>query len=146
MDLMQSVRLAVQSDRIQILESELIEARVSADKWQGAAERLARIVEQYRDESEPETPPAPDPKPTYQRRPIPPLTRLMVFARDNWQCLHCGATDQLHIDHINPVSNGGGNEYENLQVLCKPCNSRKGFRPPETMNILDTAGKGTANE
>ena len=33
--------------------------------------------------------------------------------------------DNLHIDHINPVSNGGTNEKHNLQVVHKICNLRK---------------------
>ena len=33
--------------------------------------------------------------------------------------------DHLHIDHINPVSNGGTNEKHNLQVVHKICNLRK---------------------
>lgn len=32
----------------------------------------------------------------------------------------------LHIDHIRPDVDGGGNDIENLQLLCANCNSRKG--------------------
>lgn len=41
-------------------------------------------------------------------------------------CAHCGATDQLQVDHIVAVAKGGKTEPGNLQVLCKPCNVSKG--------------------
>ena len=40
----------------------------------------------------------------------------------------CGAVDDLTIDHIVPRWAGGTNDLGNLQVLCRPCNSRKGIR------------------
>lgn len=57
----------------------------------------------------------------------PVLTRA-VFGRDGAVCRHCGTTEQLSIDHIVPVIAGGTNDLSNLQVLCMPCNSRKGAR------------------
>lgn len=41
------------------------------------------------------------------------------------QCLVCGATEDLTVDHVVPLSEGGNNAIVNLQILCKPCNSRK---------------------
>ena len=38
-----------------------------------------------------------------------------------YQCAKCGVRDNLSIDHIKPVSKGGGNGIENLQILCRPC-------------------------
>ena len=43
-------------------------------------------------------------------------------------CVLCGTKDKLTIDHIHPVSKGGGDEISNLQILCRSCNSKKGAR------------------
>ncbi len=62
------------------------------------------------------------------RRHIPEAVRLAVYARDGWKCLHCPSTDNLSLDHIYPYSLGGSDEMDNLQTLCRPCNSRKGAK------------------
>ena len=44
------------------------------------------------------------------------------------KCLRCGKSDKevdLHIDHVIPVSKSGKNVIENIQPLCKSCNSKK---------------------
>lgn len=57
--------------------------------------------------------------------------RHLVFKRDNYKCLECGATKEettLEIDHIIPWSKGGQTHIDNLQVLCKKCNRSKHAR------------------
>jgi 5-methylcytosine-specific restriction endonuclease McrA len=54
--------------------------------------------------------------------------RAYIYERDGYACLHCGTTTDLSIDHIHPRNRGGTDATENLQTLCKPCNSRKGMR------------------
>jgi hypothetical protein len=54
-----------------------------------------------------------------------PKTRNIIFKRDGEFCKNCKTTENLHLDHIVPVSKGGQNILENLQVLCKRCNSSK---------------------
>ena len=49
--------------------------------------------------------------------------------RDQWTCQICGTpTDQLEIDHIIPMFQGGEDEDSNLQSLCAGpdgCHARK---------------------
>lgn len=69
--------------------------------------------------------------PAYQtraRRWIRPSLRAAIYERDGHACLHCGATENLSLDHIHPYSLGGEDTFDNLQTLCRPCNSRKGAR------------------
>jgi hypothetical protein len=57
---------------------------------------------------------------------IPDAVRDFVFTRDQFQCVFCAGTHDLTLDHIYPWSLGGSDLPENLQVLCRSCNSRKG--------------------
>lgn len=74
----------------------------------------------------------------------------VVRANGN-KCLCCfrgGTARSLHRDHVVSINQGGGNSIENVQPLCKRCNSSKKnrsidyrldrwapmFRPPATHN------------
>jgi 5-methylcytosine-specific restriction endonuclease McrA len=54
--------------------------------------------------------------------------RQSIYERDGHTCKHCGATENLSVDHIHPESKGGTLDPENLQTLCMPCNRAKGAR------------------
>jgi 5-methylcytosine-specific restriction endonuclease McrA len=69
----------------------------------------------------------PLPAPT-KRDPIPAKVRFFVFERDGYRCVFCGAVEDLTIDHIYPRILGGAHTEDNLQTLCRSCNSRKGAR------------------
>lgn len=57
--------------------------------------------------------------------PIPKALRQAVFKRDSYTCQHCGSQDRLCADHIIAEVRGGPTTLENLQTLCRTCNSRK---------------------
>lgn len=67
----------------------------------------------------------------YRKRPIPHSIRDQIFERDNYTCQHCGSTEAPSIDHIHPESKGGTLDLNNLQTLCRSCNSKKGARTGE---------------
>ena len=60
------------------------------------------------------------------RDPIPDRVRDEVYARDGYRCLRCPAEANLTLDHIIPWSEYGPDTPDNLQTLCRPCNSKKG--------------------
>lgn len=53
-------------------------------------------------------------------------------ASGNYVCAKChkvfNTRRYLQIDHINPMDNGGESVPENLQILCRKCNSEKGAK------------------
>lgn len=51
-----------------------------------------------------------------------------VMERDGYRCVTCQTHIDLCCDHIVPESKGGPTAFENLQTMCRPCNSRKGNR------------------
>ncbi|EHH2514628.1 HNH endonuclease [Vibrio parahaemolyticus] len=57
---------------------------------------------------------------------IPTNVKLEVWKRDGGKCVTCGATDELHFDHIVPYSKGGTSlTAENIQLLCARHNLEK---------------------
>lgn len=50
---------------------------------------------------------------------------LALCARYDQRCASCGGSKKLTRDHIVPVSKGGTNDIDNIQPLCKSCNSAK---------------------
>jgi 5-methylcytosine-specific restriction endonuclease McrA len=53
-------------------------------------------------------------------------------------CLRCGSDGALSVDHVVPIILGGSNYIDNLQPLCRSCNSSKhtkhiDYRDPERL-------------
>ena len=62
------------------------------------------------------------------------LMLAMLHAGRAYICAHasCGDMRNLHVDHIVPLSKGGGDEMSNLQFLCPKHNSEKGSKYPDS--------------
>jgi len=61
-----------------------------------------------------------------RRRVIPTHVKLEVWQRDGAKCSMCGATDELHFDHVLPFAKGGTSlTAANVQLLCARHNLAK---------------------
>ena len=73
------------------------------------------------------------------RKAISKKTRFEVFKRDSFTCQYCGKAAPsvvLHIDHIEPIALGGGNDLINLVTSCQECNAGKGARKLSDSSVL----------
>jgi 5-methylcytosine-specific restriction endonuclease McrA len=71
--------------------------------------------------------------PLTKKKQIVRFSRANVFLRDHGVCQYCGhqyAKNQLTLDHVIPIVQGGKKSWENIVTACKPCNQRKGGRTP----------------
>ncbi|MDR0882169.1 MAG: HNH endonuclease [Candidatus Adiutrix sp.] len=70
-------------------------------------------------------------------RPSEPV-KTKLYKEQRGLCNACGnqfEARNLEIDHIVPKSKGGGDYYENYQLLCGSCNRIKGDRPMEYLRL-----------
>ncbi|KAG6489604.1 uncharacterized protein LOC122005815 [Zingiber officinale] len=63
------------------------------------------------------------------------LSRKNIFFRDSFTCQYCSSHQDLTIDHVIPTSRGGEWTWENLVTACARCNSRKGKKTLEEVNM-----------
>lgn len=62
---------------------------------------------------------------------VEPISRAEIIERDQSTCHLCGglvSADDIHIDHIVPLSRGGNHSADNVAVAHSMCNMRKGSR------------------
>lgn len=68
------------------------------------------------------------------------VTAIKVFERDGWRCQLCGCStpkrlrgtykpNAPEVDHIIPMSLGGGHTWANVQCSCRKCNADKSAKP-----------------
>ncbi|HAT1820998.1 TPA: HNH endonuclease [Legionella pneumophila] len=58
--------------------------------------------------------------------------RLKIFERDEYKCYYCNkqlTRFSATLDHIEPISRGGKNSFDNLVTACLHCNSERGNKP-----------------
>jgi 5-methylcytosine-specific restriction endonuclease McrA len=70
-------------------------------------------------------------------RPIP-FCRKNIMLRDDYICQYCGChkrPEELTLDHVIPLSRGGGDSWSNVVTACKKCNHRKGNHLPEEIDM-----------
>ena len=60
------------------------------------------------------------------------------------KCVVCEEVRPLTRDHIIPLSRGGTNYIQNIQPLCRPCNSRKSSKIEGWQTSLKTASAMTS--
>lgn len=83
-----------------------------------------------------------------KRKSLSKKIRFEVFKRDSFTCQYCGceAPDViLHVDHIDPVSKGGGNDIMNLITSCQGCNLGKSDRELSDNTVVKKK-KGQLND
>jgi len=95
----------------------------------------------------------------YERVPVPTVIRLVrfvhvprrfrrqvtntfLFARDDYSCQYCGKSRMeltgrqfLTRDHVQPISRGGDNSWNNVVTACSTCNNRKANRSPKEAGL-----------
>jgi 5-methylcytosine-specific restriction endonuclease McrA len=66
-------------------------------------------------------------------RHISDKTKRAVWERDGGKCRACQSVDDIEFDHIHPVSKGGNSDFDNVQLLCRPCNRKKRVKTAEQL-------------
>jgi 5-methylcytosine-specific restriction endonuclease McrA len=57
---------------------------------------------------------------------IPTSVKIEVWRRDGGQCVECGSTKNLHVDHDIPFSKGSSSlTASNIRLLCAKHNLKK---------------------
>jgi hypothetical protein len=101
------------------------------DSWQESDEKrqVCKFKLMALDGEDDEHPPV---LPSRPRRSISKAIRIAVWQRDGGKCVVCGVTDNLHFDHIVPISKGGTSDTaDNIQLLCARHNLAKGAVEPQ---------------
>lgn len=53
------------------------------------------------------------------------VIKANIKFRDRYTCQRCGSRDDLTVDHIIPLAEGGTTVASNLWTLCDPCHTEK---------------------
>ncbi|MBC6400613.1 MAG: HNH endonuclease [Ekhidna sp.] len=84
-----------------------------------------------------------------KEEPVSASVKEKLFEQQEGLCGGCKEEFNIYnfeIDHIIPKSKGGGDYYENYQLLCENCNRIKGDRPMEYLRIKIKARESLLNQ
>lgn len=114
----------------EILQHPAVQTAYGAASEQASAGEPVAATADPAGPGEPAATAGPIPPPVGERakRSIPQDVKIAVSARDRGRCRQCGSTQQLHFDHVIPISRGGANTVANIQLLCGACNRAKGAK------------------
>lgn len=59
---------------------------------------------------------------------LSPAEWAEILDRFNHRCAYCLADTDLEVEHMQPLSQGGGHSPHNVVPACRSCNARKGTR------------------
>jgi 5-methylcytosine-specific restriction endonuclease McrA len=65
---------------------------------------------------------------------MPPDGYEIIYKLFGRACLKCQTTENMSMDHVIPLAIGGLHDINNLQPLCRPCNSSKGTKTIDYRN------------
>lgn len=72
--------------------------------------------------------------------PVSRRLRFEVLRRDGYTCRYCGAQApdvKLTVDHVIPITLGGGDDARNLITACHDCNTGKASTSPDEHLVED---------
>jgi len=52
----------------------------------------------------------------------------IIITKYGNKCLACGSIENITMDHVIPLAAGGTHDPDNVQPLCKSCNSKKAIK------------------
>lgn len=94
------------------------------DLWAARPRELDKLMDEF--PSRPRSP-LDRARAAFDKSPERKLLRAQI-ANGMHVCANCTRPDELTVDHIVALAVGGTNDMDNLQILCRSCNSRKGIR------------------
>lgn len=50
---------------------------------------------------------------------------ICILYKNDFSCVECDSTEEMSLDHVEPLSQGGVNMFWNVQPLCLPCHRQK---------------------
>ncbi|MCB0355481.1 MAG: HNH endonuclease [Bdellovibrionales bacterium] len=112
------VKILLDSEQLQLLKSRL-NLKCEQEMLQLLVEEKLKATEPKTEIRSKKTTP-----PSTQARSVSPAKRAIVIKKAQNQCENCGSRYHLQIDHKISVALGGGNDSENLRLLCRSCNQR----------------------